>query len=422
MIRLYLFTLTVLIAAGSRADTLTIAQAVELGLKNNFSIRIARNTADKSYNNRKLKTGALLPTVRVEGGAAQTRTRYTPETAVFSSGSNGELRGSAVLNWTLFDGFKMFHAGRQIDQQIDHSNLATRYEIEASVVTIITAYFQLVAQQSLETAAGRQLAISRSQLSFIEAQYEFGRVGKRELLSQQVAVNTDSSLVLARTLDVQSALHTLNLALGRAPDIEVQPVTDTSVNQPEHDAAWWYNEALNHNTGLKMAEVRKHIATTQHAIARAALWPVLAAGGTFSATATQPADNLRTRAELTLSVPLLTGFSRITSIENAAIDTLNADLTIKEMRLELQAHIYQQWERLRISCEQITFEKQAIERAAQALALSDEQYKLGRITDLQLREAQQALLNAQVRLQSAQFQNKVVALQLQQLAGKLSVP
>ena len=48
------------------ADTLTLHEAIELGLNHNFSIRIARNNTEKNYNNRKLKIGALLPTVRVD--------------------------------------------------------------------------------------------------------------------------------------------------------------------------------------------------------------------------------------------------------------------------------------------------------------------------------------------------------------------
>ena len=91
MIRTVLIVLGSITAAAT-ADTLTIAQAVELGLKNNFSIRIARKTTEKSYNNRKLITGALLPTARVDGSAAQTHTSYHPETPALSTGSTGELR------------------------------------------------------------------------------------------------------------------------------------------------------------------------------------------------------------------------------------------------------------------------------------------------------------------------------------------
>ena len=316
----------------------------------------------------------------------------------------------------------MFYAGRQIEQRIDQSELATRHEIESAVVAIMTAYHQLIARQSLLAAARQQLDLSRTQYSFINAQYEYGRIDKRELLHQKVMVNADSSQVLTVHLDVISALHALNIALGRSPDTPVTLITDSVVNCPEHDAAYWYDQALNHNTNLKMAEIRKLIAYSQHAIARAALWPVIAVNGSATATGIDPGDDyFRTRGEITLSVPLFSGFSRITALQNAAIDTLIEALSIEQQRLELQSLVYEQWERLRTSCDQIGFEKQAIDHAEKSLELGIEQFRLGRISDIQLREAQIALINARVRLQSALFQNRVVMLQLQQLAGRLMV-
>lgn len=419
--RVYLTLPLFLFVQFLHADTLTIGQAVEVGLKNNFAIRIARNTTEKSYNTRKLKAGAMLPTIRVDGSAATTHTTYATAGGQQPSGNVNELKGSAALNWTLFDGFRMFHAARQIERQIDQSEFATRHEIESAVVAIMTAYYHLVAQHSLLDAAVQQLALSRSQLSFVKAQYEYGRIGKRELLNQEVMINTDSSQVLSRQLDLVSALHALNIALGRPPATPVSLEADTNVNVPEHDAAWWYHEALKHNTGLKITKIRKLIACSQHAIARASLWPTLSVNGSAVSMVTEPDDYFRTRGEVTLSIPLFNGFNRITAVENAAIDTLNAALAIKQKRLELQSLVYEQWERLRISCDQVSFEKLAITRAEQALELGSEQFRLGRISDIQLRETQIALINARIRLQTALFRNKVVMLQLRQLAGALTV-
>lgn len=252
------------------ADTLTVNQAVELGLKNNFSIRIARVATEQSYNNRKLKTGAILPTVRVDGSATATNSSVALSPA--GNTTSNEIKSTASLNWTLFDGFRMFYAGRKIDEQITLSELATRNEIESAVATIMTAYYQLTSQQSLLEVARKQLALSQSQLEFTRAQYEYGRIGQREVLNQIVMTNADSSQVLTRQLDVTNALHALNIALGRTPDTPVQPERDTLAVPPQEDARYWYFEALEHNTGLKMSVIRRNIAHTSFAINRAALW------------------------------------------------------------------------------------------------------------------------------------------------------
>jgi outer membrane protein len=409
--------LLLLTVAPLQADTLTINQAVELGLKNNFSIRLARVGNDRNYCNRKLKKGVLLPTLRLDGSAAT-----TGSSVALTPGGNtesNEVRTTATLNWTLFDGFKMFYTGRKIDEQITLNELATRHEIESAVAEIMTAYYMLTAQRSLLDAARKQLTFSKAHLDFTNAQFEYGRVGRREVLNQMVLINADSSQVLARRLDVTQALHTLNIALGRTPDMSVQPQRDTLVVLPEKDARFWYYEALEHNTGLKMAVIRRNISRTSFAISRAALWPTLAVNSSVATVFTEPTDYVRLRGEATLSIPLFSGFSKITATENAALDTVAATLTVEQQRLELQSIIYRQWEQFENSYHSVLFEREAIVRARQSLDLSEEQFRLGRISALQLREAQLALINAQVRYETALFQNKAVALQLKQLAGRI---
>lgn len=407
----------VVFSATITADTLTIHQAVELGLKNNFSIRIARVATEQHYNNRKLKTGALLPTVRVDASAATTSSSVTQSTT--GTATSNEFKTTGTLSWTLFDGFRMFYAGRRIDEQITLSELATRHEIESAVAGIMAAYYQLTAQKSLLEVARKQLSLSQSQLEFTRAQYDYGRIGQREVLNQIVMTNADSSQVLARQLEVTDALHALNIALGRTPDTPVQPERDTLAVPPQEDAHYWYFEALEHNTGLKMTVIRRHLARTDFAINRAALWPTLAVNGTVSAVLTEPSDYIRSHGEITLSIPLFDGFTRITTTRNAVLDTVAASLSVQQERLELQSLVYRQWEQLKNSYHSVQFEHEAIVLARQSLALSEEQFRLGRISALQLRETQLALTTAQVRYETALFTNKAVALQLKQLAGRI---
>ncbi|MBD3391654.1 MAG: hypothetical protein GF410_06500, partial [Chitinivibrionales bacterium] len=189
---------------------------------------------------------------------------------------------------------------------------------------------------------------------------------------------------------------------------------------PGHDAAFWYRKARDHNAGLEMSEISRNIAESQLGIARAALWPVLSANGSYTRTWSST-DYTRTSAGLSASWPLFSGFSRITDIQNARLDVENAELSLRDKERELEAHVYQQWETLTNAWQQVGFERDAVARAQQSLALSEEQYRLGAITDIQYRDAQLALLNACVRLESAIFQSKVASAQLEQLAGMLSI-
>ncbi len=414
---------------GAWADTLTVEQAVALGLAQSYGIRIARNEARQADNTRALKIGKLLPNASAEASAAYTDVEQEQPATTAPNGPGQSLSGGGTeettysagvsVGWTLFDGFRMFYAYRLVEQQARQTETASRQEIESAVVAVVTAYYELAGARSLLDAAREQLSLSRSQAELMQAQWEYGRVSKRDLLAQQVVVNADSAAVAARELEAVEALHTLNVSLGRPVAAPLTTVIDSTPAAPEHEASFWFEKAVEHNAGLRISDIRRNIAASQAGIARAAFWPVLSARGSYTHTfGDTPSD--RISAGLSLNWTLFNGFERQTTLRNARIDVENATLAHEEQKLQLEALISQQWERLVNAYHQTLFEREAVALARKTVALGEEQFGLGRISRIDLRESQLALLDARVRLESALFQNKIVAVQLEQLAGMLS--
>jgi outer membrane protein len=221
-------------------------------------------------------------------------------------------------------------------------------------------------------------------------------------------------------LDLIQARHALNVAMGRSPNAELIVIPDTTISTPEHDAVYWFDHAKKHNAGLRMAEISQNIAESEYGIAKAAFWPVVAANGSLSQNFGD-SEQKRLSAGLTLSWPIFTGFRTLTAAQNAKLDTKSAEYSLEQELKQLEALIYAQYERQQNAYNQINFERQAVQLAQQSLDVSQEQYALGGISDVQLREAQLALTQSQVRFQSALFQYKVTSMQLEQLAGTLRI-
>ena len=402
------------------ADTVSISDAVVTALANNYNIRIARIEEQKAQNTRKLKYGAMLPTARVDGSMAYTNTDGGTGSLLSSSGETVIYTAGVSGNWTLFDGFRMFYAFKQVEQLAQFTEQASRYEIESSVAEVITAYNNFLASKAMLEAVRNQLEVSRALLNKLQNRYNFGGTTKRVLLRQQVVVNMDSASVSALELDVIQARHALNVAMGRSPNVEITVISDTSVASPEHDAAYFFDHAKKHNAGLKMAEISQNIAASEYGIAKSAYWPTIAANGAYSRNFGD-SEQKRFTAGLTLSWPIFNGFRTLTSAQNANLDTKSAQYSLEQELNQLEALIYAQWERQQNSFRQINFERQAMQLAQQSLDVSQEQYALGGISDVQLREAQLALTQSQVRFESALFQYKVTSIQLEQLTGTLKI-
>ena len=403
------------------ADTVSITDAVVTALANNYNIRIARIEEQKAQNTRKLKYGAMLPTARVDGSMTYTNTDGGGSSSLLSSSGETTVYTAAVSgNWTLFDGFRMFYGFKQVEQLAQFTEQASRHHIESSVAGVITAYNNLLALESMLESVRNQLDISRALLNKLKNRYDFGGTTKRVLLRQQVVVNADSSSASALDLDLIQARHALNVAMGRSPNAEITVIPDTSVVTPEHEAAYWFDLTKKHNAGLRMAEISQNIAESEYGIAKAAFWPTVAANGSYSQNFGD-SEQKRFTAGLNLSWPIFTGFRTLTAAQNAQLDTKSAQYSLEKELKQLEALIYAQYERQRNAYNQINFERQAVQLAQQSLDVSREQYSLGGISDVQLREAQLALTQSQVRFQSALFQYKVTSMQLEQLAGTLQI-
>ena len=85
----------------SAQDQMTVEAAIRIGLKNNYDIQIAKNTAEIADNNRGIGTAGFLPVIDTSGNF-----RYdasNEDTGKPSSFGNSDSRsyGSQVsLNWT----------------------------------------------------------------------------------------------------------------------------------------------------------------------------------------------------------------------------------------------------------------------------------------------------------------------------------
>jgi len=404
---------------GATGDSLDAAQALQIALQNHYGIRVAQLSEQKAQNNQILKPGALLPTATLGASSDYSvSTSATPAGSVQQTGWTHAARGT--LNWTLFDGLKMFYGWRQIDNQADLAREQTRHTIEMTAVSVLATFYALASAQSLLYVANEQLALSRKSYERAQALHDYGKIDNQILLSRQVALNSDSSAVLARQLDLLKALHTLNLALGRKPDFAGFAIADTTLEEPQQSAEWWAQQALEHNVLVSLEQIKTSIAKTNEQISRSSMWPLLSANASW-AQSWGLVEQERSLVGASVSWPIFTGMRTITNVRNTAVDYNIAIQSQEQKSREIEALAHEYFLRHVNAYTRAVFEKSAVEVARRSADLAATQLLAGTISDLAFTEAKLGLLNAQIRLESARFQSILAALELKQLSGNLSV-
>ena len=130
-------------------------------------------------------------------------------------------------------------------------------------------------------------------------------------------------------------------------------------------------------------------------------------------------NNWGPQVGLTLGYTLFDGNNRSREQRNARIEIENRDLAIQKRELEIQSDFATMWMAYRNNIELTKLEHESLENAQLNYEIAMERYKIGDISGIQLREAQNSLLGAEQRLLNAQYRTKLYEISLMQISGKV---
>ena len=148
---IYLILLTVHPSLSAQ-PTLTLEEAVRLALENNYDVRIAANNLTIDRNNVTYGNAGFLPAVGADfsnnNNIEDTRQNRSDGTVREGNGvkSSGTNYGVG-LNWTVFNGFKMFARYDQLKELRTLGEENLRLAMLNKVADVVNLYYDLVQQQ-----------------------------------------------------------------------------------------------------------------------------------------------------------------------------------------------------------------------------------------------------------------------------------
>ncbi|MGM0444248.1 MAG: TolC family protein [Fibrobacterota bacterium] len=406
----YILLILTVTAAG---DTLTLGDALKRALAHNHHIGIARHEARAAQLRNHAAVHTFLPSVSA-GARAGTNRQYPAPVQERS----GTVRGGVYLDWTLFDGFKMFYENESANLQEDIQQKKSRRAVEETVLDVCSRFYRYAHAAALTAIAHTQIERTANLLQQRQNGYDRGAVPRGDLLAMQVQLNSDSSRLATARLDSMKAAHELNTALGREPDHDLRLRIAPESQLLHRDLAWWLQKARQENRDVQITRSTLRNAHLQEEITKAAYRPNIR----LSSSAEQslsPGDYTELSASVQLNIPLYDGHVRSREIDAAAAQTAILQLQQKQQRLSLTAAVTTLWQEYQNARDQLTFEEDAVALAKENLRLRTQEYELGSGDSPALRKAQIDLLEARSRRESARYEGRILALKIKYTAGQL---
>lgn len=425
---LRLLTLLLFFAGTMRAqETLTVEQAIEIVLKNNYDIQLAKNEAEIAARNNSVGNAGMLP--RINGTLSDNFTLNNLNQA-FSNGNEintnnvtgNNLSAGVALNWTLFDGLRMFAAKGRLKRLEQIGALALKDEMQTVVANTMTAYYDVVRAQQQMKAIDEAIGILEERVKLAEARYQVGTAGKSDWLQARVDLNEQKSNRLMQRKLIEQRKADLNNLLARNVDTEFTVTDSIPLLQTENVVA----DVESKNLQLLVAAKNVEVARFAKKEAFSQYLPTLVGnlGYNYSRANNSAGFFLVNQTNglntgFSLSIPLFNGLNTIRQNKVAAIQLLSSQFNLEKVRFQVRSSQYKATKDFALAMQQLKLEEENIALAREHSTIALERFRLAQSTAIELREAQISFVNAQTRLVNARYAAKLADTELLRLRGEL---
>ncbi|MFV8225087.1 TolC family protein [Christiangramia aquimixticola] len=418
----------------AQEEVLTKEEVIERALEENFGIKLAKNQVEIAENNQSILNSGYLPSLTALAGANyDLNDRITePENGEIVDQQNIEsnrYNASINLGYTLFDGLGRYYNYKSLKEQYDLSQLEARETVENTILQIMSIYYEVARLSENAQVLQEILEISKNRVTRAQYQFEYGQANNLVVLNARVDVNNDSIALIQTRQQLENTKRDLNVLLNR--DINANEFSvDTTVNfVPDLVLESFVDKAEMNNVSLLQIEQDLEISEYDIKINKSGYLPTIDLNGSYGWNKNRSAASAFFPGSTTTTDGLAAGVSlkwdifdtgrRNVQINNSKIRYTNQEIRKEQLEAEIKRDIANALGNYRNMLYILEVQEENVRTNLDNFNRSEEQYKLGRITSIEFRQAQLNLVNARTSLNLAKYDAKLAELQLLQLTGQL---
>jgi outer membrane protein TolC len=188
-----------------------------------------------------------------------------------------------------------------------------------------------------------------------------------------------------------------------------------------------FNSTMEQNTFLQLSESNLTLSELELSNLRSSNYPYLRLNTGYGFTLydynTGNFDKQRNwgpNVGVTIGYTLFDGFNRNREQKNQQIRIKNRELEVHRDKLAIESDFANMWMAYQNNIELTKLEVESLENAEINYEIAMERYRIGDLSGLELREAQNSLLEAEQRLLTAQYNTKLYEISLMQISGNIT--
>ena len=413
---------------------ITLQEAIAAALHSNYDILLLSNDSVAAATDQRYIYGAFLPNINATAGtlwstSAQKQKFDTRDDVEGSGIKTGNINAAVNLNWTLFDGLKMFATKQRIDELYNLGRINLKAQVVNTTAEIINNYYLIVRQKQLLKAIEEQMSINEERVKLADRKLSVGLGTKPELLQAKVDLNAQK----AAHLEQQTTMIQLRDQLNQLTGMQLPAVYEVADSIPlelEMNISDIQNQIETSNPTILQALKGADIAKISLKEAKASRWPTVSFVSAYNFTRNQNQNNINPFSStysrnkgynfgFTAAIPILNNLSVNRNIRQAQLDVEYQDIAVSKQMSLVNVWIKVAFNSYQYQINALRLEEENIELAKENVMIALERFRQGVSTFLELREAQKSLEEAYDRLIAARYNTKLSETELLRLKGEI---
>lgn len=408
---------------------LTLKNAIDTALLNNFEIQIARNSAEINKISNSFGFAGGLPSINAAAGDNNSLYNLKQKTSsglditkngVNSSSYNANVTASMIL----FNGFKVIATKKRLNLLQNQSELQLNLQIQNTISDIMITYFDILRQQSYLGIIQSSLDASSKKMDIVKDRFNVGMANEADLLQAQIDLNTDEQNFKSQQLIIEQSKINLLQVMGVKQYFHIIINDTILVDQSiRKDSIISYLENnpqyLSADQQIKINEqIVKEIRAQRYPSVR------LNTGYNFVYNSSSAGFNLFTQnygptIGATLQLPIFNGLIYKTQQDVAVYNVENARLQKESLLLSLKANAEKSYQAYESSLQQLTSQKTSYENAWKLVKIVIQRFRLNQATILDVKAAEASFESAGYMFVNLQYAAKTAEIELKRLVYRL---
>ncbi|WP_298146497.1 TolC family protein [Flavobacterium sp.] len=429
---LYLSLLGLAVPETFSQQVLPLDKAVAELLSANFEINISKKLAVVDSLNVTAGNAGMLPQIAAvvtnnNTVLNQTQSQANGNEIEIDGAKNLNINYGVALDWTVFDGFRMFSRKKELAEIRNQGTAEFKAAVLDRLAALYNAYFTVSVLQTQVATLDEVIRVSEERLRIVQARFQIGKAARLEVLNAEVDLNADRSQRLELQQVLSDTKVSLSGILGRRDFVDF-----TVENLPQQlltlDKEALRAKMIAENPTLQLGQINKRIAEQQLRQAKSSRYPTLSVNTGYNLIRNQTPFGFVTESTgrnftygFTARLNLFDGFNQNRLERVAKTQVEIARLAEDQVLVQLQAQFDQLFSRYLFAIERLGVERENETLAARNLEITDDKFKIGTVSAIEYRTAQNNFSQAKLRLADAALDVELLVVAIEQLCGTLKV-